>query len=178
MWEASLIFSTKSISVFCYKVLKQFRSWPLNNLFKLMMLWTTGPRFIVYLILEWHKQKEHNCSVTVFQCKQFSIASKLVIPCFESQLHLFWNKWLLLVVRFCQISSVGLWTFFHKRTEASAYRILWNLALPDELSCWGSLYVTSLFLIHHDSMSETAHKRHFLTCNQIKDNNTINKLSN
>ena len=38
--------------------------------------------------------------------------------------------------------------------------------------------MTSLFLIHHDSMSETAHKRHFLTCNQIKDNNTINKLSN
>ena len=48
MWEAFaakafLIFSTKNISVFGYKVVKHFTSWPLNELVKLTMLWTTGP---------------------------------------------------------------------------------------------------------------------------------------
>ena len=41
--KASLIFSTKNISVFGYKVVKHLTSWPLNELVKLMMLWTTGP---------------------------------------------------------------------------------------------------------------------------------------
>ena len=43
-WEASLNFSTKNFSVFCYKVVKHLTSWPLNELVKLTMLWTTGPR--------------------------------------------------------------------------------------------------------------------------------------
>ena len=41
--KASLIFSTKNISVFGYKVIKHLTSWPLNELVKLTMLWTTGP---------------------------------------------------------------------------------------------------------------------------------------
>ena len=48
MWEAfalqkrlSFFFSAKNISVFGYKVLKHLKSWPLNELVKLMMLWTT-----------------------------------------------------------------------------------------------------------------------------------------
>ena len=47
MWEAFavlLIFSTKNICVFGYKVRKHLTSWPLNELIKLTMLWTTGPR--------------------------------------------------------------------------------------------------------------------------------------
>ena len=40
----ALIFSTKNISVFGYnKVVKHLTSWPLNELVKLTMLWTTGP---------------------------------------------------------------------------------------------------------------------------------------
>ena len=42
--KASLIFSTKNITVFCYKVVKHLMRWPLNELVKLTMLWTTGPR--------------------------------------------------------------------------------------------------------------------------------------
>ena len=42
--KAFLIFSTKNISVTGYKVVKHLTSWPLNELVKLMMLWTTGPR--------------------------------------------------------------------------------------------------------------------------------------
>ena len=43
MWEASLIFSTKNIVVFGYKVVKHLTSWPLNEHVKITMLWTTGP---------------------------------------------------------------------------------------------------------------------------------------
>ena len=42
--DASLIFSTKYFSVFGYKVVKLWTSWPLSELVKLTMLWTTGPR--------------------------------------------------------------------------------------------------------------------------------------
>ena len=41
--KASLIFSTSNISVFGYKVIKHLKSWPLNELVKLTMLWTTKP---------------------------------------------------------------------------------------------------------------------------------------
>ena len=44
--KASLIFSTKCFSVFGYKVVKHLTSWPLNELVKLTMLWTTGPRLL------------------------------------------------------------------------------------------------------------------------------------
>ena len=36
--KASLIFSTKNISVIGYKVVKHLTSWPLNELVKLTML--------------------------------------------------------------------------------------------------------------------------------------------
>ena len=42
--KASLIFSTKNFSVFGYKVVKHWPSWPLNELVKLTILRTTGPR--------------------------------------------------------------------------------------------------------------------------------------
>ena len=42
-------FSTKNVSVFGYKVIKHWMSWPLNELVKLTMLWTTGPRAIKIL---------------------------------------------------------------------------------------------------------------------------------
>ena len=38
-------FCNKNNSVFGYKVTKHSTSWPLNELMKLTMLWTTGPRF-------------------------------------------------------------------------------------------------------------------------------------
>ena len=41
--KASLIFSTKNFSVFGYKAVKHLTSWPLNELVKLTMLWTTWP---------------------------------------------------------------------------------------------------------------------------------------
>ena len=41
--KASVIFSTKNISVLGYKVIKHLTSWPLNELVKLTMLWTTRP---------------------------------------------------------------------------------------------------------------------------------------
>ena len=43
-------FSTKKFSVFGYKVLKHFTNWPLNELVKLTMLWTTGP----WCVPRWH----------------------------------------------------------------------------------------------------------------------------
>ena len=42
--KASLIFSTKNISVFKNKVIQHLTSWPLNELVKLTMFWTTGSR--------------------------------------------------------------------------------------------------------------------------------------
>ena len=39
-------FSTKIICVFGYKVVKHSMSWPPNELVKLTMLWTTGPKCI------------------------------------------------------------------------------------------------------------------------------------
>ena len=41
--KASHIFSTKNFIVFGYKVVKHLTSWPLNEVVKLTMLWTTGP---------------------------------------------------------------------------------------------------------------------------------------
>ena len=46
--KASLIFSTKNISVFGYKAIKHLTSWPLNELVKLTMLWTTGPSLPIF----------------------------------------------------------------------------------------------------------------------------------
>ena len=46
--KASLIFSTKNFSVFGYEVVKHLTSWPLNELGKLTMLWTTGPVAVVF----------------------------------------------------------------------------------------------------------------------------------
>ena len=40
-------FSTKIFSVFGNKVVKHLTGWPLNELVKLTMLWTTGPRWIL-----------------------------------------------------------------------------------------------------------------------------------
>ena len=47
--KASLIFSTKNFSVFGYKVIKHLTSWLLNELVKLTMLWTTGPRSVLFV---------------------------------------------------------------------------------------------------------------------------------
>ena len=44
--KASLIFSTKNTSVFGYKVVNHLTSWPLYDAIKLMILWTTGPRWL------------------------------------------------------------------------------------------------------------------------------------
>ena len=49
--KSSLIFSTKSISVFGYKVIKHLRSRPLTKLVKLMMLSTTGPCMFTIITL-------------------------------------------------------------------------------------------------------------------------------
>ena len=40
-------FFNKNFSVFGYKVVKQLTRWPLNELAKLTMLWTTGPRLLL-----------------------------------------------------------------------------------------------------------------------------------
>ena len=54
MWEAFavqkffLIFSTKNIGVFGYKIVKHLTSWTLNELLKGMMLWTTGPLCLIF----------------------------------------------------------------------------------------------------------------------------------
>ena len=45
--KASLIFSARNISVFGYKMVKHLMSWSLNELIKLTMLWTTGPRTLI-----------------------------------------------------------------------------------------------------------------------------------
>ena len=48
IWEASLTFwKKKNISLFCYKVFKHLTIWSLNELVKLLMLWTTGLRSTV-----------------------------------------------------------------------------------------------------------------------------------
>ena len=53
--KASHIFSTKNISVFDHEDVKHLMSWPLNELVKLTMLWTTGPW--------WHKRKKPHMSL-------------------------------------------------------------------------------------------------------------------
>ena len=57
MWEAVAVqkllsFFQQKISAYLviYKVLKHLTSWPLNELVKLTMLWTTGPRQISHII--------------------------------------------------------------------------------------------------------------------------------
>ena len=47
--KASVIFSTKNITAFGYKVVKHIMSCPLNKLVKLKMLLTTWPRFLAHL---------------------------------------------------------------------------------------------------------------------------------
>ena len=42
-WKSFSHFFNKNITVFGYKVIKHLTSWPLNELVKLTMLWTTGP---------------------------------------------------------------------------------------------------------------------------------------
>ena len=46
-------FSWKNVSVFGYKVIKDLTSWPLNELVKLTMLWTTGPCSLGSCIAMW-----------------------------------------------------------------------------------------------------------------------------
>ena len=58
--KASLNFSTKKFCVFGYKVVKHLTSWPLNELVKLTMLWTTGPWCFVLLSL---------CMYTFLKCR-------------------------------------------------------------------------------------------------------------
>ena len=48
--KASLIFSTKNISEFGYKVVKHLKSWPPNEIVKLTMLWTTLPWLFIVLL--------------------------------------------------------------------------------------------------------------------------------
>ena len=56
MWEAFAVqkllsfFQQKNFSVFGYNVAKHLTSWPLNELVKLRMLWTTGPRSLTSLV--------------------------------------------------------------------------------------------------------------------------------
>ena len=59
--KASLIFSTKNISVFGYKAVKHLTSWPLNELIKLTMLWTTGPCTISHILMVTGSESEDNC---------------------------------------------------------------------------------------------------------------------
>ena len=47
--HSSLVFFNKKISVFGYKVVKHLMSWPLNELFKLMMLWTICPSSLIHV---------------------------------------------------------------------------------------------------------------------------------
>ena len=54
--KASLIYSTKNFSVFVYKVIKHLTNWPLNELVKLTMLWTTGPRSLENILTLWRQK--------------------------------------------------------------------------------------------------------------------------
>ena len=47
-----LSFFQQKVIVFGYKVVKHFTSWPLNELVKLTMLWTTGPWGLIYEITD------------------------------------------------------------------------------------------------------------------------------
>ena len=58
--KASLIFSKKNFSVFGYKVVKRLTSWPLNELVKLTMLWTTGPRSTHAYRVDLYRESGHN----------------------------------------------------------------------------------------------------------------------
>ena len=53
--KASLIFSIKNISVFGCKAVKHLTNWPLNELIKLKMLWTTGPWYFKINVLVFEK---------------------------------------------------------------------------------------------------------------------------
>ena len=69
--KASLIFSTKNFSIFGYKVVKHLTSWPLNELVKLTMLWTTGPRlFWLLFSFPWHicRIKISQISIPQYMC--------------------------------------------------------------------------------------------------------------
>ena len=108
--KAFLIFSTKNISVFGYKVVKHLMSWPLNELVKQTMLWTTGPRksqklfvfaemsykntdvsihFIQFLILKW---KHFNCSCYTASLL-FAVSSDFcnIAETLLKKYHLCWN---------------------------------------------------------------------------------------
>ena len=105
MWEAFafLIFSTKSISVFGYKVVKHLTSWLINELVKPTMLWTTGPWFLIsgwnktrlgvfQELMEWghdfklrliwitKRKKKHTQKKTIFSVPGFEGLWKLKLP--------------------------------------------------------------------------------------------------
>ena len=58
IWEAfALLFPTKTISEFGYKIIKHLTSWPFNELVKLTMLWITGSRSSLFpQAYEWKKK--------------------------------------------------------------------------------------------------------------------------
>ena len=64
MWKAFALqkllwfFSTKNMSEFGYKVIKHRTSWPLNELVKLTMLWTTGPWTLKWIQIAYYFQRE------------------------------------------------------------------------------------------------------------------------
>ena len=76
---ASHIFSTKNISVFGYKVVKHLTSWPLNELVKLTMFWTTWPRWTNHgITILYHPYQCRPCSVWNILCWSLGFLKKLV----------------------------------------------------------------------------------------------------
>ena len=83
--KASLTFSIKNIGVFGYKVVKHVTSWPLNELVKLRMLWTTGPRCqkltdIVLILPFAIKQREDLLGLALVRHKRRSVRDYILCP--------------------------------------------------------------------------------------------------
>ena len=82
--KASRIFSTKNFSVFDYKVIKHLTSWPLNELVKLTMLWTTGPRTLTLVCQDWWNACQLFCHILFWWSLEHHHLQTLPILCWWS----------------------------------------------------------------------------------------------
>ena len=135
--KASLIFSTKNFSVFGCKVVKHLTSWPLNELIKLTMLWTTGPR-IVY-------------NVGFSECKSYGLCKKNWIVANFMKKHIFFFSQLRCAWKGTLVKEVAaLSSWLKKRLNPRYVHRLCRLIWPqgyENFSCSSQLSMKFYLLI-------------------------------
>ena len=151
MWEAFAVqklfsfFSTTNISITGYKVVKHLTSWPLNELVKLTMLWTTWPWIVrssgskkihqrnensrlAYSSLFMYRNEMYNTSHIQCACLLQNV-TKHLYPALRSymELDVYQTWWFVL----CECYGKNMWIYFFFLMYP---RSLWRPRVPSEKS--------------------------------------------